>query len=305
MPFNSSQSQIYTGAALASLEIPKGYFLLGPNLLPKGGRAVLGGLSGIGKSFIMMNMIQSFMDGSTPFSIPGWTAEKSRVLYVDMELGKYMFGDRLKEMFGVEKLEEYGTNFQVISQPIGLSLSNPEAVSWLGDYCDEQGIDVLFLDPISRMHYWGESSDSGQQVVESLARISREKTAIVTSHHFRKPATGRDAENYDAHSMYNFRGSVGTRLIEDASFVMTHDIHHIREADESRGIWRRWKLRTRMDKLRHTGNIIPEFDFLCNWENDRRVRFDDTRRLVKPLEDEIPPKKGHYDPSKGPSYSFD
>lgn len=296
MPYDPTFAPVLTGEQIAALEAPKDYFLLGPHLLNRGGRGLIGGLSGIGKSFILMNLTRAFMNGSQPFNIPEWTAEKARVLYVDLELGKYMFGERLKEMFSKDELHEFGDGFRIISMPVGLSLSNPEAVQWLKSYCEINGIDVLMLDPISKMHYWGESADGGAQVSENLMRIGGEKTAIIVTHHFRKPATGRDAENYDPHSMYNFRGSVGTRLVEDASFVMTVDRHSIKKHPHEH-----WKLKARLDKLRHTGGIETDFDFNVNFDNDRRIVYD-ARRVPKPLTTEelaeisgITPKKGPLD----------
>lgn len=243
---------------------------------------MIGGLTGIGKTFLLMELAGAFMLGAAPFSIPSWTAKKARVLYIDKELGPYMFADRLKARFSAEELDNFGSNLLVMAKPKGMQLSNPEVMTWLRDYCAGEGIDVLMLDPISRFHYWDENAGGGAQVVEAIETIADGHVATIVTHHFRKPAQGRDAEHYDSLSQYNFRGSVGTKLVEDASFSLTLAMKDVQTAP-----FKRWKLSTRLEKTRNTGADLSDFNLLVNWNNDRRVTFEPKggdHRIVTPIE---------------------
>lgn len=266
--WSSDKVITYSALDLVDLEIPDGHFLIGPRVLPKGGRMVLGGLTGIGKTFVVLNLVRSLVEGGYLFESPEWKCVPSKVLLIDKELDPWTLGERIGPIFQDLPRDLVQDNFKVISDPPSFYLSNQSCVEWLGDYCERESIDVLILDPINQMHFWGENDASeGLRLIEALRSIQRGKVSVVFTHHFKKPLQGRDAENYDPLSMYNFRGTA--RLIEDSSMVLTLDRQPgnlNNDGHES------WALECLVAKLRHGGRPAnPNFRLHVNESDDRRV----------------------------------
>lgn len=268
-----ARGQVFQAFDLADLEIPENFSLIGPLLLTRGSHAVLGGLTGIGKTFMLLNFARAFMTAEAPLDMPGWTAQKCRVLYIDKELGDIMLGQRLKVLMSDVDREMVGDRFRCMSKPPGLSLSNPDWVRFLRDYVAGEGIDILILDPISRFHYWDENGSGGSQIVEALSEITQERVSTLISHHFKKRPEGQYRKDHDPLDHYNFKGTVGTRLIEDASFTMTFD-HYGYLKTARRDGYKAWAVKCRCSKARNTGDD-PDADFVLhvNESNDRRVKF--------------------------------
>lgn len=285
--FDPSKVKIYDAMDLRKLELPKDYFILGPRLLPRGKLACFGGLTGIGKTFVALNLIRAFTLAEAPFMIPEWSAEPCKVLYIDKELDRYMVGDRVKHIFTEAEEDRVKGKFQVLTETPSMSLSKQDWVNYLRDYCNNEGINVLILDPISRMHMWEENAH-GIYVVEALAEIAQSKTSIIVTHHFRKPPTGRDANDYESRNQYNFRGSVGTRLIEDASLVMTFEYKH--PLPPKHKDHKNWVMAVSLAKTRHGTTGDTDFDVAFNENEDNRV-IAIPKRKVKPLVTTATPKK--------------
>lgn len=274
--------EIHTGASLAKVEMPEDFYVLGPGLLQRGGHGIIGGLTGIGKTFILLNMIKAFLTKTAPFGVPHWTAEKCRCLLVEMELGPIVAAERVRKIFTQDELEQYGDAFQIISKPRDLMLSSPEWVTWLADYCADQNIEVLMLDPIDSFHFW-EDKEGGKHVYKAIDKIADNKVATIISHHFRKPGTGRDKAAEDSNDPYSFAGAVGRQLIQDASFIMTMSVDQIWTQPH-----KYWTLKTRLGKTRNAGDPLIDFRLLVNKNDDRGVLYlpDGNKHEWRPLTEE-------------------
>lgn len=238
-----------------------------PRVLPRGGRMLFGGQAKAGKTFVMLNLLRALVLGGEALGRPEWRCRPSRVLFIEKELGPYSLGERLRNIFAQDPPDALGPRFLCMSKPRGFSFSEPASVDWLRRIIKANEIDVLALDPISKLHAWNENDNSDMsRLIGVLEEVQDDRCAIIYSHHFGKPLRGRDAEDWDRLDPYNFRGS--SKLgYDDPDALMT--------------FWRRpgrllathdsWALDARLT-LRH-GEQPPDFLLHVNEQANGRVEW--------------------------------
>ncbi len=227
---------------------------------------VLAGLTGVGKTFLCLEMIRALVAAERPFGCPGLEVVKPlRVLYVEKELG-WGLNERLRKIFrdDAKALDR----LLCWSKPVNFYLSSPECLKWLSSYCDDNGIDVVVLDPLNKMHFHNENDPVAHlRIVDAFEQIQGgEKRAIIFAHHFKKPPRGREAKEYDTLDLYNIRG-VG---MDDVDFSLTV----ARRPGRLVAAWESWILDARFGKARHGGRPdSDDFMLYVNEHNDFRVHY--------------------------------
>ncbi len=181
-------------------------------LIPKSSKVLIGGLAKVGKSFLLINLIEELTKGGkvwglNEFSVP----VPLRVLYVDQEIGLYGLQRRIKNYYEAAGTEP--RNSYYLSRVPEMELDRPQGRRMLEDSVEECEAQVVVIDPISQS-MWGD--DSSNRDVRSLFheldillnKFESEGLSIVLCHHFGKPPKQwKDKVEYDPGDKYNFRGA--------------------------------------------------------------------------------------------------
>lgn len=166
---------------------------------------MFGGLSGIGKTTLMLHLMKDLAEGKPLWGLPGFPVDRpARSLLVDNESGPELLVQRVKQIWA-EAPDPKMLHADVMN--IGqLGLDSEEGQSALREQVMDLGIDVVLIDPIT--YCFTGSIESNEEVKSVYRRFVswmrwRKDLSIVYCHHFRKPAQ----EDYDPHDPYNFRGA--------------------------------------------------------------------------------------------------
>lgn len=253
-----------------------------PVILPKGGVAIFGGHSKIGKSFIALEMGRAVATGDFLFGFREFRAAEGRVLYLEREIGEYGLQTRGLKVFAGENLDRIADNVWYVSQDPSLDLDTHAGVQIIGDHIAATGANVVILDPISHMHS-GDENDNTQMnklfsAIEYLRHQFRNQgLSFVIAHHFGKPPNGKHADGYDHMSMHNFRGA--------GKFASAPDtICTAWRCEELNLPWEAWRLKLRW-RCRQ-GESPGEMYLTVNQNQDLRVRWERMalENRVKPQE---------------------
>ncbi len=245
---------------------PSDLFLIEPRILPKRGRMCLLGLSGVGKSFLQIEAIRNIINGDPLYGIPSITTRPCTTLYIEKELGAGL-GLRIKTSF--EGLDDAAwSRCKIWSQPKHFYLSTPQCIEMLAKYCREEGIELLVLDPLNRLHMF-EQNDNSQmlRIVEAFEYIQESGTAVLYSHHMRKPPEGHFRKDHDPLDHYNSNGAA--RIIDDNDAIITIARRPGRLVPE----WESWALDARFSKIRHGQSLPADIVLHVNEANNFRTLY--------------------------------
>lgn len=219
-----------------------------PYVLPKRGIWILGGLTGIGKSFVTTEIFRALTTGTRPFDCPHIAAtQQCRVLYVEQEIGEYGLFSRMGRAFERHQKRTYEDYAFYISQDSKFELDTAEGIKYVAEAVRELRPNVLILDPISHFH---ESAESDNTEVGKLFRTLAElkescvstDLSVIMAHHFKKPPNGRlMSAGYDDLSEDNFRGAGKWTSAPDTVTTMAK-----RGGNKE---W--WEVQMRFEKMRH------------------------------------------------------
>jgi len=181
-------------------------------LIPKSGKIVIGGLAKIGKSFLLLNLIETLTQGGQVWGLDEFPVPVPvRVLYVDQELGPCGLQKRVKsfyETLGTEPKDSY-----YISRVPEMEIDRPPGRKLLEECIEECEAQIVVIDPISQT-MWGDDSSNkdvrtlGHELDIILNKFESEGLSIVLCHHFGKPPKQwKDKVDYDPGDKYNFRGA--------------------------------------------------------------------------------------------------
>lgn len=285
-----SDAQKYQTQKLTHLldaDIPPNPCWINP-ILPKGGTLLFGGHAKSGKSHVMMELCRALSTGKVPFDCPWMSVPRPvKVLFVEQELGEYGLQLRAKVLFANEDRSVFGDRLYYASKIPELQLDSREGRDLLIDLIEQVQPEVLFLDPIGRLHAYDENkSDQIQQLfnhLEELIHIYKDNDmSLVISHHFGKlpgdPKTSRDPMD-----PYNFRGS--SKFFDDPDTLIT--MARLKTLDTKHKAWQiKMHFETRQDEG------LPDMMMEFNREADLRVRY------CELLGEKIQPMKKEADPDK-------
>lgn len=249
-----------------------------PSVLPKGGKFLFGGFAKVGKSFLMLDLARALAQGKRPFNSPHLTVPTPvKVLVIEMEIGAWGLQKRATTMFAGENLDLLRQNFRGISKEMtkGIKIDSVGGTKLIAEWCHKVGAQVLFLDPIGKMHTYDEN-DAGQIArlftkLDEILEYCRElDLSIVLSHHFKKPSFDPKVilDDEQLFSPYNFRGS--TKWYDDPDTLVTVNRFFPPGEPPQNPRDRWWFLKTRWETRQ--GGDIPEWQhFSFNRRRDSRI----------------------------------
>lgn len=211
-----------SGGDFLNQQLPDLPSYIAPAILPKGGKLIFGGHSKIGKSWLSTEFARSLITGTSPFDCPLIEVPRPvRVLYLEAEIGPWDLQRRLRMALSDVELELIQDNLKILSRVRSVRFDDVEHAKILGKMCRDNGINVLILDPISKMHAFNENSnDEINKLFNALDKVQEisEETdlAIIFSHHFGKPWK---EDTYDKFSIHNFRGA--SKFVADPDTIVT------------------------------------------------------------------------------------
>jgi hypothetical protein len=159
------------------------------NFLPEAGISLIGGLSGHGKTFILLSMVRALLEGSCLFghdlfSVP---APAGKVLYLIPESAIGPFMSRLK-MFGLENfLRDDRLMVRTLQHPTAIAIGDPRLLQ------AAKGAHV-FIDTLVRLMEGDENSaESTRPFADDLFKlIGAGALSIVGAHHSPKSLESQD-----------------------------------------------------------------------------------------------------------------
>lgn len=271
--------------SLIEKELPPNPCWIEPAILTKRGKMLFGGHAKSFKSMLGLEFMRSLALGEPPCNCPVFSIPKAcKVLLLEQELGPWILRGRLTKILA-EAMQDPAKesilreNFKVLSQVRGLKLDTIEAVEAITQWCLELGTNVLFLDPIGKMHGYDENDNS--QISRLFDRIERildnckaNDLSIIISHHFGKPNRDPRVE-VDEFSAYNFRGA--SKWYDDPDTLVTV-VRQRSPTPSPTGIYLRTKWECRGGP--------PPFDdiavFSVNKKDDLRVLYEPSLSLGSP-----------------------
>lgn len=253
-----------------------------PEILPKGGIMMFGGLPKIGKSLITHELQRALVTATRPFnSSYFWVPQEARVLLIEQEVGERTLKSRFGLSFARHKRHAYNDRAFYLSKDLDIDLKTELGRSKLLDHVMATRPNVLILDPIHKFHTYDESDITGVTALLKSLALLREAfkdngLAIILSHHFKKPPTQTfSSGNYDPLDFNNFSGSRAWSADMDAIVAL----HKISKAYDNTS----WHLQSRWT-IRH-GQEPPEMTFYVEPGNPEcQIR-------VNTIDDKDEPKK--------------
>lgn len=193
--------------------------LLGDGLITAGSLSILGGMPGLGKSWLTLQLAAAISTG-TPFL--GIDTRKSRVGIIGLELPEQMLVRRMKAVATLlpEGTGEEWREIPVVCRPnLGgpVDLGGKADADALKRWINDNALDLVIVDPLSRVHTANENDAA--EVSAFLANVEAARlesgTALLIVHHDRKPSS---SANPDEDGLASLRGS--GRFISDPTTVM-------------------------------------------------------------------------------------
>ncbi len=258
-------------AELIEQEFPPCPAWIGPEVLPKSCKLIFGGGAGIGKSMMMLELARGLALGKSPFDYDKFQVERPvKVLIVEHELKPWGLHKRGLQMYKTKQERDLiRENIFCVSGETSLNFSSPAGIRMLHEVVGEVKPEVLFLDPIGKMHYEDENDNSKMaklfHELDRLVLLGRDYgMSLIFSHHFGKPPKGEYARDFDPLDLYNFRGASKFKDDPDTRVSVAHT-QFLPTPHKA------WKIRTRW--LTRQGEGPPDLVFTVNEKNDLRVRF--------------------------------
>lgn len=237
-PAKKWASLALTGSELVAADLPALPSWIGDGLLPSGELAFLTGHSGVGKTFLTVQLMSALSIGHT---FNGLSTQACNVGLIELEMPWASIQRRVSALHS----GDLSRMAFMCSPPGAVHVQEASVRDGIVAFCVKHALDVLIFDPFNRLHDADENSGSDMgHVLEGLHDIRRRtNVAMVVLHHVRKqPAVaGGPAANRSA-SLDSGRGS--SRLTNDPATVMV--------LDETKGL-----IRLTFAKVRHAESPQP------------------------------------------------
>ena len=153
-----------------------------PNVLSTGGLHYLSSPPGSGKTWVMCDLIRAAVFGDkwlSEFDIP-----QTKVLYIDEEMGVQKVLQRLRKL-GMRSAEGMG-----YLNRVGVRLDNILDVERIVKHCQSQGIGLVLIDSLVRVHGLDENDNSQmRKLYDSFKKLLDVGITVLIAHHNRKGGT--------------------------------------------------------------------------------------------------------------------
>lgn len=193
-------------------EVPEVRSWIEPGVLPKSGKALIGGEAKIGKSWLNLQLGKDTSLRQSVWGHPQMATQGApRILYCEQEINAIEQQVRIKKAFVGVPDERIEGRLWGVSRNTNLKIDNEAGLSHLRYYLDEVQPNILILDPATKlMHGDGSNNRDVTLFWESIDRIIEDyrelELSVVVTHHFGKPSESR-SNVMDKLSPYNFRGA--------------------------------------------------------------------------------------------------
>ena len=181
---------------------------IGPGVLPKQGKLLLGGEAKIGKSFLALQLAKDLALGRAPFGHPTLFVHGSpRVLLIEKEVGYEGMKVRIHHMFR-ECETLLGTRIGLFTcRNFKLDRFNPDLMN-LKNLLDTIQPNILIVDPASKLMTGDDSSNADvNHFFDAIDHLLEEykslDMSVIVTHHYGKP----HKDQVDRLNSYNFRGA--------------------------------------------------------------------------------------------------
>lgn len=191
-----AMKELITGAQMANKSYRQELFLVGPNLLPVGGRMLITAEAGTGKSALALHAAASIITGKPLFghvrakkdadhgkpSFP--VLKRCDVLYLDFELPEHIrWNERLYPL-----TKQFGTDFlkdiYFPKKPSELRLDQGEGFDNLRNLVRAMRPGVTIIDPLSSTHSVDENTNSLKQPLNKIDQLIEDSgTTVILIHH--------------------------------------------------------------------------------------------------------------------------
>lgn len=227
-----------SGSELLAADIPPLASWMGDGLLPEGEMAFLHGQSGVGKTFLTVQLMSALSIGHT---FNGIATQKCRVGLVELEMPWASIQKRVASLHS----GDMDAMAFVCSPPEAMRISEAASRENLAEFIRRHHLNVIIVDPFNRTHDGDENSgpDMGH-VLEGFHELRRmTNVSVIALHHIRKSPSGpQQGQHNRSGSLDSGRGH--SRLHNDPATVM-----HL---DETKGF-----VRLSFVKVRHAKEPAP------------------------------------------------
>lgn len=186
------------------------------NLFPRGGISIIGGDSGVGKSWLTLHLAQCVAFG-LPF-LGQFPVTPCGVLVLDAESGPRLLQRRVKKLYSGLRYEEGELRADLPLDYLPKAVRfKPESVGKFADYLSREGIGLVIADPL--VHFAGVEENSAEgmagffEVIREIA--SQSDSTFIFTHHSRKES--KLASNAPGQML---RGSSAIRAILDSHLFL-------------------------------------------------------------------------------------
>jgi len=153
-----------------------------PNVLSTGGLHYISSPPGSGKTWVMCDLIRACCFGGkwlNEFEIP-----QTKVLYLDEEMGVQKVLERLRKL-GMRSAEGMG-----YLNRVGIRFDQPLDVERIVKHCQSQGIGLVLIDSLVRVHGLDENDNSQmRKLYDSFKKLLDVGITVLIAHHNRKGGT--------------------------------------------------------------------------------------------------------------------
>lgn len=189
-------------------EFPERHDYIGHEIMPRGGKLIIGALKGKGKTVMMVQMMCE-LGSASPFlglfSVP----EPRRCLLFQKEVDDELLGERLKQtMARYQRLDPKNILIPNRDDIVDIQLDTGKGIQLLFSMIRYYRPDVVFLDPIVWFHHLDEDKVGDvKKLLDILNQANAEFGCVfVISHHFKKPYIDQRGKTFDQ-GPEAFRGS--------------------------------------------------------------------------------------------------
>lgn len=169
-------------------EIEGSEYITQGGLLPRGGKAIVGGISKVGKSLLVMDWALSLSSGR-PFLLQFSIPQPYRVVLLQGEISEASMHRRLNQMLNGQDINNTLDNLYLMNEK-NLKLDKPRDLRILSEALSKIKPDVFILDPLYKFHIGDENrvSDMMRFFDNFDSLLSEHDMAGIIVHHFGKPS---------------------------------------------------------------------------------------------------------------------